>query len=308
MPELSGMIEQSAAAAMTAESGDMPSCAELHTRLTIVNELAAAAILSAPAGKGPNAAIQSASAKAMSLVEKIVLAEVNDANSALQEVRALVTQMQDAIEGKAISMVPSHTTTAPVPAKSDVSSPPPGVPANLTEQPVKPDDVSLVRDFVGEGGSHMDAAEASLLALEEDAGSPEHINAIFRAFHTIKGVAGFLDLRQIGALAHAAENLLDRARKGILPLDSAGVDAVLASVDVMRRLITGVAEAAAAGVAPAPQDGLPEMLARLAAAARGEIAASSKQPAAPKSNDNSSPETRAAAPAQASSSAKTDAA
>ena len=62
-------------------------------------------------------------------------------------------------------------------------------------------DLPLVQEFIGEAGGHIEAAEAAPLQLEEDASNADAVNSVFRSFHTIKGVAGFLNLTQIGALA-----------------------------------------------------------------------------------------------------------
>jgi two-component system chemotaxis sensor kinase CheA len=66
------------------------------------------------------------------------------------------------------------------------------------------------------------------------------INAVFRGFHTIKGVAGFIALDGIGNLAHAAEELLDHARKGQTVLRGAHLDLVFEAVDVMKHAVEDV--------------------------------------------------------------------
>ena len=56
---------------------------------------------------------------------------------------------------------------------------------------------------------------------------PEDENAvknIRRAFHTIKGLAGFFGLEDIQKLAHEAENLLDKVRQGELELIDSSMD------------------------------------------------------------------------------------
>ena len=82
------------------------------------------------------------------------------------------------------------------------------------------EDVPLILDFISETGEHIESCEAGLLALESKPGDSETLNQIFRAFHTIKGMAGFLNLTETGSLAHSAENLLDLARKGCTSLFS----------------------------------------------------------------------------------------
>ena len=53
----------------------------------------------------------------------------------------------------------------------------------------------------------------ALLELENDPESSEEIDRVFRAFHTIKGVAGFMNLAPIVELTHITETLLDRLRQ-----------------------------------------------------------------------------------------------
>ncbi len=46
----------------------------------------------------------------------------------------------------------------------------------------------------------------------------EAIHAIFRGFHTIKGMAGFLDLDAVRDVSHEVETILDLARNGELAI------------------------------------------------------------------------------------------
>ncbi|MCP4712121.1 MAG: chemotaxis protein CheA [Planctomycetes bacterium] len=108
---------------------------------------------------------------------------------------------------------------------------------------VAENDIPLVIDFIQESNEHLESAEGNLLSIEDNPEDVETLNAVFRGFHTIKGVAGFLNLKQIGALAHAAENLLDLARKGNLQLGGVSIDAVFESVDVMKQMLQSLKEA-----------------------------------------------------------------
>ena len=49
-----------------------------------------------------------------------------------------------------------------------------------------------------------------------DPTAPEALHAAFRSFHTIKGLAGFLELHDIRDVAHEVETLLDKARNRAL--------------------------------------------------------------------------------------------
>ncbi len=91
-------------------------------------------------------------------------------------------------------------------------------------------------DFLTEGRAHLSAVEAALLEAPDGKASEDQVARIFRAFHTIKGVAGFLNLEPVVRLAHQTETLLDQFRKGQLQCGPAHVDLVLAANDMMSRL------------------------------------------------------------------------
>lgn len=92
-------------------------------------------------------------------------------------------------------------------------------------------------DFISEAREHLAAAEESLLALEQSPTDNELINTVFRAFHTVKGVAGFMNLGPIVDFAHEAETLLDHARNGKLQLDPGKLELVLTSCDHLGQLV-----------------------------------------------------------------------
>ncbi|MDY0163667.1 chemotaxis protein CheA [Desulfobotulus sp.] len=106
-------------------------------------------------------------------------------------------------------------------------------------------DQDILSDFVVEAAESLSSIEVRLIDLEEDPGDVEILNAIFRPFHTIKGVAGFLDLFEINRLAHSTETLLDNARQGIFSVNHEVIDMILTSVDTLRRLIACAEESLA---------------------------------------------------------------
>jgi len=87
---------------------------------------------------------------------------------------------------------------------------------------------------------NLGTIEVRLMDLEQDPSDLEAINAIFRAFHTVKGVSGFLNFNKINKLAHVVENLLDRARNKQLQIDGEVIDLILDSVDMLNRMIENV--------------------------------------------------------------------
>jgi len=99
-------------------------------------------------------------------------------------------------------------------------------------------DPELMGDFVLESREHLATIESQLLTLEGDPRAPEALNAVFRGFHTIKGLAGFLELWDVQKLAHETETVLDRARSSPWTLTPEAFDAILESADYLRLWLT----------------------------------------------------------------------
>jgi len=108
-------------------------------------------------------------------------------------------------------------------------------PEQLSEE-----DIELLQDFVSEALDSLSTIEVCLVDLEHNPDDAEIINSIFRPFHTIKGVSGFLNLQKINKLAHCSENLLDKARSGEIRIDDHITDLILESVDQLKQLIETV--------------------------------------------------------------------
>jgi two-component system chemotaxis sensor kinase CheA len=118
-------------------------------------------------------------------------------------------------------------------------------PSDVVACVVAPGAEENLSDFICEAREHLAGAEEALLALEHDAANRELINTVFRAFHTIKGVSGFLHLAPIVALSHRAEQVLDGARSGTLAMGRMELDVILASCDMLLKLLSMLGGAAA---------------------------------------------------------------
>ncbi len=103
-----------------------------------------------------------------------------------------------------------------------------------------PEDRVIFVEFIGESIDHLDSIESRVLELEQDAENADLINEMFRAFHSMKGAAGFLGLTAINRLCHEVETMLDRARKHTLVVDSMVVEVVLGGIDMAKRLLDGL--------------------------------------------------------------------
>ena len=115
-----------------------------------------------------------------------------------------------------------------------------GIGAIFSEESIVPDfiqDAVLINGFIEEAFEHLEAIEVRVLDLEQHPDDPDIINNIFRPFHVIKGVSGFLNLRSINKLAHITENMLDDVRNGVRKMDSAVIDIILSAGDFLRSMV-----------------------------------------------------------------------
>jgi chemosensory pili system protein ChpA (sensor histidine kinase/response regulator) len=99
--------------------------------------------------------------------------------------------------------------------------------------------------FAPEATEHLESMSASLLALERDGRNEEHLAAIFRTVHTLKGAAYTVGCAPIGDVAHEIEDLLVAVRAGRLPLTPAMIDATAAGMDAIKLVLQSAAGAPA---------------------------------------------------------------
>jgi len=93
-------------------------------------------------------------------------------------------------------------------------------------------------DFLEEAQELIESLNAGLLELEKDplAGG-DLINDIFRYFHNLKGNSGIIGHKELNALTHEAETLLNKVRKGEMASTPRMIDLLLGTVDMMETLV-----------------------------------------------------------------------
>jgi two-component system chemotaxis sensor kinase CheA len=203
--------------------------------------------------------IKAVSSGMSSLLEKMILDAVDDKESGFAVIEKGITIIQELaqeyqLSGKIEGSIDAYLETLPnligfvpegAPKSNDSAAP---VEQEKQEKQCRPDeinidsiteiqDMSLLKDFITESLEYIDEIEVNILNLEQDPANKEYINAIFRPFHSIKGVAGFLNLDEIRTLSHSLENLLDKARNGELEVSSSVIDVVLDGADALKAMI-----------------------------------------------------------------------
>jgi chemotaxis signal transduction protein/HPt (histidine-containing phosphotransfer) domain-containing protein len=100
----------------------------------------------------------------------------------------------------------------------------------------------LIEEFVTESREHIADIEEDLIKIETEREhvDPEVINRVFRAAHSIKGSAKFLDLTNIGELAHKMEDVLNLIRSSKLIPTSDVTSPLLHGADMLKTMFEDV--------------------------------------------------------------------
>ncbi|MFC5524819.1 chemotaxis protein CheA [Rhodanobacter ginsengisoli] len=112
-------------------------------------------------------------------------------------------------------------------------------------------DSELRQDFLVEAGELLQRLGEQLVGLESSPRDSELLNAVFRAFHTVKGGAGFLAIEPMVLLCHHAEDLLNEARGGKVMLGQGHMDALLDALDLLNDMMAAVSAEAPVSMPPA---------------------------------------------------------
>ncbi len=105
-------------------------------------------------------------------------------------------------------------------------------------------DDEVFKEFINESREHLSTIESDLLAIEEsgDAASPDLVNKVFRAAHSIKGGSSFFGLAKVKELAHKAETILDMVRSKNMMVNPEVTNVLLAAFDKLREMINNPGE------------------------------------------------------------------
>ena len=123
------------------------------------------------------------------------------------------------------------------PEPPDSIPPEPSKPSDSADSAVSTDmaDLSMLDLFRMELENAAKVLEEGLVALEEDK-SPDKVEPLMRAAHSVKGAARIVGMDPAVSLAHAMEDLLSAAQNGAVALSAGHIDLLLAGNDVFSEL------------------------------------------------------------------------
>ncbi len=107
------------------------------------------------------------------------------------------------------------------------------------------DFMEFIEEFISESEEHINTINTNLLQLEKEFKetgeySAEYINSIFRAAHTVKGLAGMLGFENIQEFTHAIEDLMGEIRQGNLQLSIEIIDVLFEALDILSQQIEDI--------------------------------------------------------------------
>ncbi len=166
------------------------------------------------------------------------------------ELAAAVARGEAADPVAAIAAVGNRLEEAMAAADAGVTPPAPAAEPECTLSDSDPEDgvdympangdPDLISEFITESTDLIQSAEQALLSLEHDPDDSDAVGRVFRAFHTVKGTAGFMELGLIADLGHHAETLLSRVRDGEVRYSGGYADLCLRALDMIKGLVNGV--------------------------------------------------------------------
>src|SRR5579875_390095 len=95
--------------------------------------------------------------------------------------------------------------------------------------------------FLQEAHEQIELLEQDILKLEQEP-SPELLQEIFRAAHTLKGAARAMGYQAMGELTHALEDLFDLLRNRQIEVTPELVDALFQGLDALKAMLGDIAD------------------------------------------------------------------
>ena len=87
--------------------------------------------------------------------------------------------------------------------------------------------------FLDETNEHLTNLNTRIMELESDPDNMDTINEIFRAAHSLKGMAGTMGYKRMQTLTHDMENVFSEVRNGVIKVNSEIIDVLFQCLDAL---------------------------------------------------------------------------
>lgn len=101
--------------------------------------------------------------------------------------------------------------------------------------------------FLDETKEHLENLNAQILKLEQEPEDVDTINEIFRAAHSLKGMAGTMGYKRMQTLTHDMENVFSEIRNGSMKVNSNLIDTLFQCLDALEEYTSNIQETADEG-------------------------------------------------------------
>lgn len=101
--------------------------------------------------------------------------------------------------------------------------------------------------FIEETKEHLQSLNEQLLVIEAEPGNMDTINEIFRAAHSLKGMAGTMGFKRMQRLTHDMENILSEIRNGKMSVSANLVDVLFQCLDALEAYLESIINSADEG-------------------------------------------------------------
>ena len=96
--------------------------------------------------------------------------------------------------------------------------------------------------FIDESNEHLQSLSDQLMILEKEPENSDTINEIFRAAHSLKGMAGTMGYKRMQNLTHDMENVFSEVRNGNMKVTSDLVDVLFQCLDALEEYVNNIQE------------------------------------------------------------------
>ena len=101
--------------------------------------------------------------------------------------------------------------------------------------------------FIDETKEHLQTLSDQLMILEQEPENMETINEIFRAAHSLKGMAGTMGYKRMQRLTHDMENVFQEIRSGNMKVQPELVDVLFRGLDALEGYLANILDSADEG-------------------------------------------------------------
>ncbi len=94
--------------------------------------------------------------------------------------------------------------------------------------------------FIDESGEHLQTLSDCIMTLESEPDNKDTINEVFRAAHSLKGMAGTMGFKRMQHLTHDMENVFQEVRSDKIKVDSAMIDLLFECLDAIEGYLNNI--------------------------------------------------------------------